>query len=111
MSAELRPAASLRAQVTRAEQRVMHRRRVIGLRASRLRLTFSEKIRNPAILVWAAGAGFLAGELLQHRKVSADSSDSPEPAGRSLLGRAMQWSSIATSIAAAFGAIHGDNAD
>ena len=58
----------LSAQISQAEHRLQNRRRLIQIRGATLSQTFHQWIRNPTLLLWAGGMGFLMGEFTRCRK-------------------------------------------
>jgi len=80
MTADLRNprtliSSSLSAQISEAEHRLRNRRRLIQVRGATLSQTLHQWIRDPTLLLWAGGMGFLMGEFTQRQKRKSQNMD------------------------------------
>lgn len=76
--------ASLMAQITDTERKILDQRRSVRLHASMLDRNIRKRLTSPAMLLLAAGVGFIAGKLTkrqagQRKEGSRDIGGSPAP--------------------------------
>jgi len=87
--------ASLAVQVTQAEWRVLHRRRLIGARASILAQRIQAQLTSPAMLLLAGGLGFGAGHFSRRQASTPSDTEHPRGAHNKLFGRALKLITLA----------------
>ena len=58
---------SLAHQIDAAEQRILHRRRSLGERSTGIINCIQDEFRSPGLLWWAAGLGFVLGEVTRDK--------------------------------------------
>jgi len=85
--------APLPIQVAQAERRLLYRRRMVGLRASRLRQNLHTHSTSPTVLLLAGGLGFVVGQLKDRQ-----AADVKRPSRNRFVGIALQSISLFTAL-------------
>lgn len=94
--------ASLAVQVMQAEWQVLHRRRLIGARASMLGQCIQTQLTSPTMLILACGLGFGAGHFSRCQASSPSNTEHPRGAHNKLFGRALKLIALARIVSRAF---------
>lgn len=81
--------APLTVQVMHAERQVLHRRRLVGIRASELGQYIRRRLTSPAILLLAGGLGFVAGYFATRQVSTPIKTDRPRVSRNKLFVRVL----------------------
>ena len=94
--------ASLAVQVMHAERQVLDRRRLVGFRASQLGRAMRRRITSPAMLLWAGGLGFAAGQFGRRQSRMPKNTERPRSAYNKVFANAVNLVVFAHTLSKAF---------
>ena len=94
--------ASLTVQVMQAELQVVHRRQLVGVRASMLGQSIRSRLTSPAMLLLAGGLGFAAGHFTKRHASRPSNTKRPRGSHNKLLGRVLKLIACAHVLSRAF---------
>jgi hypothetical protein len=94
--------ASLAVQVMLAEGQVLHRRRLVGVRASLLGQCIQSQLTSPAMLLLAGGLGFVAGHFTKRQASAPSNTKGPRASHNKLFGKALKLIALARILSRSF---------
>ena len=94
--------ASLTVQVTQAELRVLHGRRLLGLRVSMFGRNMRSRLTSPSMLLLAAGVGLVAERITGRQTPAPGKIKQPSLPKNKLFGRVLKVAAFARTLWTAF---------
>lgn len=94
--------APLSVQVMHAERQVLDRRRIVRVRVSVLGHTIRSQMSSPAMLLWAGGLGFVAGEFTRRQASRPGDAKRLRGSQDKLFGKAMKLIALVRTLSSVF---------